>query len=418
MLELACAGSLVTERGPNMIVIAIGAAISFFALVVLAQLLWLSAQILASLRSDVGFDRPHGHGRHRVCRVCVIIPAHNEAISIANAIAAIKPQLRETDRLVVVADNCNDQTAVVALREGAEVIERHDNLRLGKGYALDYGIRFLSTGDAPEVVIFVDADCELAPGSVDELARICADRQRPAQAVDLMEADASAGSMAKIAQFAWKVKNYVRPLGANRLGFPCQLMGTGMAFPWPLISSAELATGHIVEDTKLGVDLMIAGHSPLYCSSARVTSKFTTSGEGTRIQRTRWEHGHLTMILEYVPRLLRSAYYQKSLSLFVMAVDLSIPPLGLMTLIIVILAIGGLSVALAGFPKITMGLTVSPAPLLGLMIWLAWLRHGHDILTLRDLLVIPSYAFSKIPMLWRFVFKRESTWVRSSRDAE
>ncbi len=397
-----------------MIISAVGAAISLFALLVLIQLLWLFAQVLGSLRPNVDVGKRHPRRRPRVC---VVIPAHNEALSIANAITAIKAQLRETDRLVVVADNCNDQTATIAVREGAEVIERQDNSRIGKGYALDHAIRFLGAGEAPEVVIFVDADCELAPGSVGQLAQLCVDRQRPAQAVYLMEAGAGAGNMARIAEFAWKVKNYVRPLGAARLGFPCQLMGSGMAFPWPLISSAELATGHIVEDTKLGIDLMIAGHNPIYCPSARVISKFAPS-RGTRIQRTRWEHGHLTMILQYVPLLLRHAYDRNSLSLFVMAVDLSIPPLGLMTLTVVILAIGGLSVTIAGFPRVILGLTLSPAVLLGSTIWLAWLQYGREILTLRDLLVIPRYAFSKIPILWRFLFKRESAWVRSLRDTE
>lgn len=36
-------------------------------------------------------------------------------------------------------------------------------------------------------------------------------------------------------------------------------MGTGMAFTWPVISQAALASGHIVEDMKLGMDLALAG---------------------------------------------------------------------------------------------------------------------------------------------------------------
>jgi cellulose synthase/poly-beta-1,6-N-acetylglucosamine synthase-like glycosyltransferase len=389
--------------------------ISLLAAAVLIQLAWLFVQVLASSQFYSGCKQSV---HPRLARVCVIIPAHNEAISIANTITAIKPQLHEIDRLLVVADNCDDQTAAIAVQHGAEVIERHDKLLLGKGYALDYAVKFIGGQRAPEVVIFVDADCVLAPGSVDELARICISRQRPAQATNLMVAPESAGSRAKVAQFAWKVKNYVRPLGSRRLGFPCQITGTGMAFPWSLISRAELATNHIVEDMKLGVELMIAGHDPVFCPAARVTSKFPSNQDGSRIQRTRWEHGHLMIILEYAPRLLRAAYQKRSLELLVMAIDLSIPPLGLMAVLTLVLAVAGLSVVLAGAPKVAFALATAPMFLLGATIGVAWLRHGRDLLNLGDMLAIPAYVFSKIPMLWGFVIRRQTVWVRSLRDTE
>ena len=51
------------------------------------------------------------------------------------------------------------------------------------------------------------------------------------QALDLMRSPEGAGLKTRIAEFAWVVKNQVRPLGYHHLGLPCQLMGTGMAFP-------------------------------------------------------------------------------------------------------------------------------------------------------------------------------------------
>ncbi len=51
--------------------------------------------------------------------------------------------LKKQDRLVVVADNCSDATAEIARAMGATVIERHDETNKGKGYALDYGFRFI-----------------------------------------------------------------------------------------------------------------------------------------------------------------------------------------------------------------------------------------------------------------------------------
>jgi glycosyltransferase involved in cell wall biosynthesis len=187
-------------------------------------------------------------------RLAVLIPAHNEASIIVATIGSVLPQLSTLDRLLVVADNCLDETAAIASAAGAQVIERSDTTRRGKGYALDFGVRHLGT-DATEVAVIVDADCQVAAGALDRLARRCVRSRRPVQALYLMYARNGAGFRTRIAQFAWIVKNKIRPLGLHRLGLPCQLMGTGMAFPWSCLATGSLATGHLVEDLKLGIDL-------------------------------------------------------------------------------------------------------------------------------------------------------------------
>ena len=69
-------------------------------------------------------------------RVDVLVPAHNEASGITATIKSLLPQLIAQDRLVVIADNCDDETAVIARTLGATVIERYDHNHWGKGYAL------------------------------------------------------------------------------------------------------------------------------------------------------------------------------------------------------------------------------------------------------------------------------------------
>ena len=392
---------------------AMGAVIILLALLVNVQVVFFLVQVLGSLSSVHGTDRARGGRRPKVS---VIVPAHNESVSIAKTIAAIKPQLTTLDRLVVVADNCSDDTAEIAALKGAEVIERHDQERVGKGYALAHGIHFVGRSGAPEVVILVDADCVLAHGSVDELARVSATHYRPVQATYLQEGPPSAGRAARIAEFALKVKNYVRPLGARRLGLPCQLMGSGMAFPWSIICSVELSTGHITEDLKLGADLAISGYESLFCPDAKVTSRAPASIQGNEVQRTRWEHGHLTMIYQYVPYLLWNACKKRRPSLLVAALDLSIPPLGLFALIMIALTCGSVLVTLGGFSAWSVVVTGSTLPIFGMAVWLAWYRHGREIVSGRDLLSAPLYALSKIPMFWRFLTKRQVVWIRSERD--
>ncbi|WP_427172541.1 glycosyltransferase [Arthrobacter sp. 92] len=54
--------------------------------------------------------------------VTVLIPAHNEAAQLAATLYSLGRQTREASRVVVVADNCTDDTAAIGFACGAEVI--------------------------------------------------------------------------------------------------------------------------------------------------------------------------------------------------------------------------------------------------------------------------------------------------------
>ena len=125
------------------------------------------------------------------------------------------------------------------------------------------------------------------------MAQACAATGRPVQILDLMTAPEGSPINFRVAEFAWRVKNRARPLGLRALGLPCQLMGTGMAFPYALLRDAKLASGSLIEDVKLGLELARAGRAPLFVPSARVTSHFPHTTEGARSQRRRWEEGNI-----------------------------------------------------------------------------------------------------------------------------
>lgn len=350
-------------------------------------------------------------------RVAVVMPAHNEAPLIEQNVREILPQLHASDRLVVVADNCSDETAALASAAGAEVIVREDPSRRGKGYALDFGMQHL-TQDPPEIVLIVDADCQLAAGCVDTLARMSGEAARPVQALYLMRSPPGAGMKLRIAEFAWILKNWVRPLGLKRLGLPCQLMGTGMAVPWECLRGISLATGHIVEDLKLGLELANSGSAPLFCPEARVMSQFPSSEEGFVSQRTRWEHGYLSVLLHDAPSLIANSLRTRNGSSLALGFDLCVPPIALLTLLS-----GALWLASTTFLWVTgvilpfLIITVSVA-LLGLCVFLSWARFARDVVTLGNLALAVAYALWKIPLYARFLVARQMVWVRSKRDQE
>ncbi|MFO1338053.1 MAG: glycosyltransferase family 2 protein [Burkholderiaceae bacterium] len=348
-------------------------------------------------------------------RLTVLVPAHNERDGIARTLRSVRPQLREGDRLLVVADNCDDDTADIARAEGASVVERQHASDRGKGFALAFGVEQLRAAP-PDVLVVIDADCEIGAQALDRLARACARSGRPAQALDLMTRPDGAGVGLRVAEFAWRVKNWVRPRGGSAMGWPCPLMGTGMALPWPLVESARLAHGHLAEDMQLGVDLALAGHAAVFCEAATVVSQFPLSKKDQDSQRTRWEHGHLGTIRQQLPALLKAAWARRDGRLLAMALDLSVPPLALLVMLVVALWLAALALRLAGgAPAVAWYAANGLCAALLAAVLLAWAVWGRAVLRPWDLLGIPWYVASKLGLYLRFWTRPQRQWVRTGR---
>ena len=140
--------------------------------------------------------------------------------------------------MIVIADNCRDETAALALRAGACVLERRHPERFGKGYALAAGVEFTHT-DPPSVVLVVDADTRPGEGLVATLATLAHATGRPVQAAYTLEPPRDAWLGARLSAFAFRLRNQVRPRGLARLGLPCGLTGSGNGDP-----VAAVARGH------------------------------------------------------------------------------------------------------------------------------------------------------------------------------
>ncbi|QDU70707.1 glycosyltransferase family 2 protein [Mucisphaera calidilacus] len=348
--------------------------------------------------------------------ITVLIPAHNEETGITTTIASVQPQLRSEDRVLVVADNCSDNTADNARVAGAEVIERHNEHERGKGYALAHGIEHL-TANPPAVVVFIDADCTLAPDSLLPLARQAVSRQRPAQSLNLVDPPEQPSLKDRISVLAFLVKNLVRTRGLARLNLPCALTGTGMAMPWDLITTVDFASGHLVEDMQLGVNLTLTGKSARLCEQALVTSPAPSDQNAAGTQRTRWEHGHLQTIINHAPRLILHGITRFRIDPLVAGIDLTVPPLAMLCVLWLAITIALAAVAtLTPFGLGALITLVAAGLLLLLTVVTAVIRDGGQRVGLVHLLAVPLYILWKIPLYLRFLVARQTTWVRTQRD--
>jgi cellulose synthase/poly-beta-1,6-N-acetylglucosamine synthase-like glycosyltransferase len=354
-------------------------------------------------------------GQGRRPRVAVLIPAHDEAEGIATTVRQVRDQLQPDDRLLVVADNCTDQTAEIAALAGAEVVERSDVAHRGKGFALAFGVHHLDA-QPPEVVVVVDADCQIAAGAIDCLARAALTSGRPVQAEYVLSASDTTNPRAGLSALAFLIRNRVRMRGLQRLGQPCQLTGSGMAFPWPLLRDAPPLHDNLVEDMVLGLHLAMAGAPPLHCAEATISSQLPDANKAQLGQRRRWEHGHLSTMITLAPRLLMTGLRQGRLDLCVMALDLMVPPLALLVMALLgLVAVNALAWFL-GASSIPLLMSAGALGLVTSAVALAWWRFGRATLPARSLLAVPGYMVWKIPLYLGFALRgHHRHWERTAR---
>jgi len=94
----------------------------------------------------------------------VIIPAYNEADSIAHVIHEIPAIVSE---IIVVNNNSSDETAATAEKAGATVLTE---TKKGYGYACLCGMQYVAQQtDKPDIIVFIDGDYSDYPEELTKL---------------------------------------------------------------------------------------------------------------------------------------------------------------------------------------------------------------------------------------------------------
>lgn len=348
----------------------------------------------------------------------ILIPAHNEAGIVGKTLANLMTALADSnpETIILVADNCTDNTASIARSFGVTVLERHDTTLRGKGFALEHGVQYLRGSNPPDILVVMDADCETTQYGLNTLINKVTESGKPAQMAYIMRVIKDANIKQKIAGFAWLLKNKIRPIAIESMGLPGALSGTGMALPWQALETVKIGHDDIVENMLLSIDCAINGFTPVFCADAVVYSDFPEQISAEDTQRTRWEHGHLQTILQQLPVIVKESWRQKNWRLFAMALDVGVPPLSLLVMI----SLSGLMALLllllvmktaTAFLLLLLSFFYFAAMLTGI-----WWRYGQAYLSTKELSGIPQYVISKLSIYFTFIFKRQKEWIRTDRD--
>ncbi len=371
--------------------------------------------LLLTFAAVLGRRRPPADGP-AARRFAVLIPAHNEAQLIGRILRNLGEQDYPTDRfdVCVVADNCTDLTALTAIALGADVYERHDNLRQGKGYALRWLLQQLTDkGREYDAFVVLDADSVVSRNFLRSMdARLEAGSQVIQGYYQVLNADDSQLTGLRFAALA--ALHYLRPIGRAALRLSCGLKGNGMCFSAEVLAHYGWRWFTLAEDVEFHLALVTGGIRVDFAPEATVLADMPVSFSQANSQNQRWEQGRVALLKQWVPGLLADGVRRLSPLRIDAAVEQLIPPLSVpfaaaMACALIAQAIGAhLALALAVLALagqvvyLLVGLLLVHAPLRAYL----------------ALSAAPSYVAWKLALYGQALLtRRTGRWVRTARAA-
>lgn len=339
-------------------------------------------------------------------RIVVLVPAHDEEALISGCLTSLRSQDYPAGRLrlVVIADNCSDGTAEAARRAGAEVLVRDDPDLRGKGRALRWAMdQLLSEVEPADAIAVVDADLVADPSMLRALEAVLAGGAEAAQA-DYLVLDGS-GVGTPLRQAAFLLFHRTRFTGRAALGLPCSLVGNGMMFRRSLLERLPWSAFTGAEDLEYSTDLRIAGVRPRFAAAARVAGPAPGFGRAAATQRMRWEGSRFHVVRTRLPRLLWTGLRRRDVSLAEAALDLAIPPLGLLTMLALLGDAVSVAATVSGLVRPWAGATWWAASLLLTAYVLVGLRAARA----------PGAAYRALLLTPRFLVAKMGTYLRMTR---
>jgi len=283
--------------------------------------------------------RPVGDPRVPIRRLAAVIPAHNESLNIANCVESLAgcmcPQALTAFDIVVVADNCTDDTAIVARKAGARVIERIDQTRRGKGYALSYAFDRLAA-ETFDAFLVIDADTIVEPNLLAEVVKLLEGGVDGVQTrYGVLNPEASIRT--RLMNTALMAYNVLRPRGRERLGLSVGILGNGFALTSVTLAAVPYDAHSIVEDLEYSLRIVRSGRRIAFADGTTVRAMMPSAGRGVETQRARWEGGRFSMLAQNAPGLAREILHGR-LELIEPLLDLLLLPLAFQVMLLAITA--------------------------------------------------------------------------------
>ncbi len=249
-----------------------------------------------------------------------LIAARNESSVIAQLIDSIRRQdyPKELVQIFVIADNCTDNTAQVARDAGAVVYERFDQERVGKGYALDFGLKSIERDFASENIegfFIFDADNLLSKNYIAKMNEIFDEGY---SVVTSYRNSKNYGTNWLTAGYSLWFLRESKYLNNSRMLMDtnCAVSGTGFLVNANVLK--ENGGWHytlLTEDIEFSVDCAVAGRKIGY-AEAEFYDEQPSTFKQSWIQRLRWAKGFYQVFGKYGKKLIGSWLMKFSFSCY------------------------------------------------------------------------------------------------------
>jgi len=255
----------------------------------------------------------------------VLIPAHNEELLIGRILRSVRNQdyPEELYDVLVVADNCTDQTVMIARREGFRALERKDSSLAGKGYAIKYGLEYLKN-ESYDAVFIIDADSIVDEAALRELDRAIQQGARIIQCYNGL-ANPNDSWFTRLMDVSRTLGNEVLEPAKEIIGLSSHLMGNGMCFVRDVIDGYGWDAFTVGEDWEYYAKLVMKGERIAFVNKARVYHRESIDLEQATSQRLRWSSGRFAIAAKYGMRLFFNGIKSGSIMKMDSAMPLLLP---------------------------------------------------------------------------------------------
>ena len=359
----------------------------------------------------------------RLRKIAVVVPAHNEALVIETTLRKLSmiEYPRDLYEIMVIADNCTDNTLEIARRSGAKTFRRDNPGQRGKGHALRWCFdQIVTIPPSHDAVVVIDADSTVSKNFLSVMNFYLEQGNHAIQSSDLPEV-AGDGWIAGMTGLSFLLYNYVRPSGRTALGCSAGLKGNGMCLSTEALASSPWSSFSLAEDVEQGLELLLHDIPVRFAPEAKVFASMPQLSENAESQRVRWEMGRIPLIRKYGLRLLGAAFNRRSFRLFDAFVELVTPSFVYMMAVAVSMIFANTLFFLLGNSEssIYLGLWIAVLGLGFLHVTVGILAAHSDFVTLRSVLHVPKYLLWKLGLfLSARGTDRTKEWIRTTRESE
>ena len=261
-------------------------------------------------------DKPYLTNKNH--KFMAIIPAHNEEMVVSNLIESLKNQTYDKNLydIYVIADNCTDNTANVARRAGAIVLERFDPAHKTKGYALQWLLKQKIEENADYDAFFVfDADNIVDKDFILNMNKKLCQGEDVVQGYRDIKNPTDNWITAGYALFYWTMHRLYH-LARYNVGLSTLLNGTGFMVRFDVVKPDGWQTETLTEDIEFSLKRIIKGKKLGWATDAIVYDEQPTSFKQSWSQRSRWTVGHMQCMKRYTGELFNSVKEHRSLVTF------------------------------------------------------------------------------------------------------